>query len=437
MDVQASASGEAAAWTSPTYVDFGYVAFGNCAYESFTVTVPEGTPSGDYGLTWTYTCQLEGGGTCTGDTEDFDVQVSGEISSTTTTVSCSPDSITTSGYATCDISVSGSQANPPTGDVTLDTSSSTGSFSSSQCDISTGTCSVSYSDPTPGTYTVTANYPGDDNNEGSSASTTITVAAATTSTTTTVSCTPNPMSTADTATCTASVSGSSDNPPTGSVDFSSDSLGSFSQDSCDITSGSCSISYSNTSPGIYGITASYPGDTYNDPSTGTTSLTVTAPSQTAATPTTIEVVTEAASTSIRQAQTTTSVSCSPGTVASGTSTTCTVDVSGNGPTGLADFYTTSTDGAFDPESCSLSGGSCSVQYVDGQGGQPTITAEYGGDDGNLGSQGTTVITVTGGKQEQSCDGFYLTEGLAPAAPTTGDDNITSLSIGEERYPPAG
>jgi hypothetical protein len=64
-----------------------------------------------------------------------------------------------------------------------------------------------------------------------------------------------------------------------------------------------------------------------------------------------------------------------------------------------------------------------VQYTDGQNGQPTITAEYGGDDSNLGSQGATVVTITGGKQEQSCNGFYLTEGLAPAAPTTGDDNI--------------
>jgi len=519
MDVQASASGDAADWTSPTSVDFGYVAYGNCGYQTFTVTVPDGTPSGDYGLTWTFTCQLVGeGGTCTGGTVDYDVEVLGGISSTTTTVSCSPDPITTSGYATCDVSVSGSQANPPTGEVSFSTSSSTGSFSPSECDVSSGSCSVSYSDATLGSYTIIASYPGDDNNQGSSGSTAITVTGETSPTTTTVSCTPDPMSTTDTATCTASVSGSSSNPPTGVVDFTSsdESTGYFSPDSCDVSSGSCSASYTDTTPGTYTITASYPGDASNDPSSGSTSLTVASTSQTqtgtqtqAGTSTTVAcspdfittteystctasvsssgqnppsgnvefgtssgtgnfepsscdvssgscsvsyddptpgsytitatysgddynqgssgstgvVVTEVTTTSAQQAQTTSSVSCSPVSVSSDAATTCTVTVSGNSPTGLVDFYTTSTDGTFDPESCSLSGGSCSVQYTDGQNGQPTITVEYEGNESNLGSQGATTVTVIGGQQEQSCTGFYLSEGLAPAASTTGDDNI--------------
>jgi len=134
-------------------------------------------------------------------------------------------------------------------------------------------------------------------------------------------------------------------------------------------------------------------------------------------------VTEAASSIPQLTQTTTSVSCSPESVESDTSTTCTVTVSGNGPTGPVDFYTTSTDGTLDPESCSLVAGSCSVQYTDGMYGQPTITAEYGGDDYNLGSQGQTTVSITGGQEEEVCPGFYLSEGLAPAASTTGDDNI--------------
>jgi hypothetical protein len=105
--------------------------------------------------------------------------------------------------------------------------------------------------------------------------------------------------------------------------------------------------------------------------------------------------------------TSTSVSCSPGTVAVGASSTCTVTVTDTGagsvstPTGTVSFGS-SGPGSFDGNPCTLieaSSGvaSCSVSYVPGATGTPTrseaITATYGGDTTHAGSSGTTTVTV--------------------------------------------
>lgn len=309
MDVQAGVSGSAAGWITPGSIDFGYVAYGDCSQLPFTITVPPGTPTGDYEFDWTYACQLVGAeGTCDNYVASTDVSVQGTApaAATTTTVACSPNPMNVSTYATCEGSVSGSDSNPPTGSIQFSTDSSTGSFSPLACDVSSGSCSVSYYDTSAGSYTITADYAGDANNSASF---------------------------------------------------------------------------------------------------GTTGLTVVAP----ASPT----------------STTTSVVCTPGSIdTNSTETNCVASVTGNDPSGTVDFSTTSAGGGFNPSQCSLSDGSCSVQYSDSQSGTATITADYSGDSSNEASSGSFDVTVNGGQQQQtSCPSMYLTEGLAPAASTTGDDNV--------------
>ncbi|MDG6982745.1 MAG: hypothetical protein JRM74_04750 [Nitrososphaerota archaeon] len=105
-----------------------------------------------------------------------------------------------------------------------------------------------------------------------------------TSTTTSVSCSPatTPVSSGSTGSdtyCTATVTGSS---PTGTVVFSSSSsTGTFgfgvtfgSSLSCTLSSGACSLDYSDSAAGTPTITATYGGDSNNLGSSGTFALTV-------------------------------------------------------------------------------------------------------------------------------------------------------------------
>jgi parallel beta-helix repeat protein len=88
-----------------------------------------------------------------------------------------------------------------------------------------------------------------------------------------VSCSPNPVSIGSPVTCTATVSGSN---PTGTVTWStSSSAGSFNQSVCTLSDGSCSTTYTDSSPGSVIIAASYGGDSNNVPSSGLFILAVT------------------------------------------------------------------------------------------------------------------------------------------------------------------
>ena len=89
----------------------------------------------------------------------------------------------------------------------------------------------------------------------------------------------------------------------------------------------------------------------------------------------------------------TSLSCtSP--VKVGASSTCIATVSGNSPSGTVSF-TASGSGSFSSEVCTLTGGSCSVDYVPSTtaGSPQTINGSYGGDINSPPSNGTSSITV--------------------------------------------
>jgi PKD repeat protein/uncharacterized membrane protein len=86
-------------------------------------------------------------------------------------VSCSPNTIRVGTFTTCTITVAGSS---PSGDVTLSTSSVTGTFtpSTGKCTLQAGTCSVTYTDAATSNTTavISASYLGDPYNTGGSGS---------------------------------------------------------------------------------------------------------------------------------------------------------------------------------------------------------------------------------------------------------------------------
>jgi hypothetical protein len=108
-----------------------------------------------------------------------------------------------------------------------------------------------------------------------------------------------------------------------------------------------------------------------------------------------------------QDPTSTSVACSPGTVAVGKPSTCTAtvtDTAGSGqttPTGTVTFGS-GGPGSFTGSPCTLAQtspgvASCQVTYTPGASGTPTradtITATYSGDSAHMSSSGTTAVTV--------------------------------------------
>ena len=198
-------------------------------------------------------------------------------------------------------------------------------------------------------------------------------------TTTSLSCLPALIAPGSLTTCKATVSGSS---PSGTVTFSSStSTGTFTPVSgeCTLSSGSCSVSYTDTAIGTAGITAAYGGDSNNLRSSGTFLLTINS----------------------------LSVTCLDSSLPLsyyGTYTICTATVTGSSPSGEV-LWSSSAGGSFsEPPSttsapeCTLSSGSCSVPFlpslVSYEFSPVTITASYVGDANNAPSSDTFSITIT-------------------------------------------
>lgn len=103
-------------------------------------------------------------------------------------------------------------------------------------------------------------------NEGSN---TVSVVPAVVSTTTSVYCYPSSVGVGSSASCTATVAGST---PTSQVTFSSSGSGSFSSTTCQLSSGSCGVTFTPSVTGSQTITATYGGDSNNGPSSGTATV---------------------------------------------------------------------------------------------------------------------------------------------------------------------
>jgi hypothetical protein len=190
-------------------------------------------------------------------------------------------------------------------------------------------------------------------------------------TATSVSCV-SPTAVGTSSTCTAKVSGYH---PSGNVSFTASGSGTFlPNEVCTLSNGgSCSVSYvpSTTTGSPQTITGTYGGDTYNLPSSGTSSV----------------IVNPAASG--------TAAFCSSSTVSVGESVECTASVDGS-PTGAVDWSVTPAGAVtFSAISCVLNSTfDCTVSVTGEVVGGVTLKAQYMGDLNNNPSNGTVAITVS-------------------------------------------
>lgn len=303
-----------------------------------------------------------------------------------TSVTCSPDSLVVDEMTKCTATVSdtnGGVAMMPTGSVAFDSDNS-GIFTPSICQLAEAStdvsdCSVSYA-PVPGgegILHVGASYSSDTDHSGSTAST-FALNATVRTTSVILSCSPSSTMVGGTTACSVTVTDTSagtPTTPTGSISFSSDNFGSFGSTTCspkEISTGtaSCQATYTPSvgSEGTHQIRASYGGDVDHSGSSAV-GFTIVATAWT----------------------TSTSLSCSPSSLSDNSPTICTATVAnvnqGNtvAPTGMISLSTDKA-GTFNSTICRLSvasssPASCSVSYIPGIGnaGIHDIGASYGGD----------------------------------------------------------
>ena len=184
-----------------------------------------------------------------------------------------------------------------------------------------------------------------------------------------VTCFPAPVVVGSKTSCTAILANYSKT-PSGTVSWKSNETGTFSANSCTISSGSCSVSYKPSSTGVADINGTYSADKNSSSSFGTYSL------------------------AIAREATQITLSCSA-VLTVGESSKCTTTVAGYGtPSGNASF--TGTDsGTFNPVSCVLNRGSCSVQYTPLSVSSESITASYTGDSNNNASSSLPYVFTVG------------------------------------------
>lgn len=80
----ASATGSAAAWSSPDSYNCGTLSPGQKVTFGTTVSVPSDAAPGNYSLVWTVSCQGAGGEPCSGGTLDITIDVVGPTTTTQT-----------------------------------------------------------------------------------------------------------------------------------------------------------------------------------------------------------------------------------------------------------------------------------------------------------------------------------------------------------------
>src|SRR2546427_3863131 len=300
---------------------------------------------------------------------------------TSTSVACAPSTVVVGQSTSCTASVTDTSpgtASTPTGMVTFTPGGT--------CTLASGSCSISITPTVVGTLSVSANYGGDSTHGPSTGGTVVTVSRR--STGTSIGCSPNPVNLAQSTTCTATVTDSSPgvpSTPAGTVGFTSTGAGSSTGSLCSLVTGSigtasCNVTYSpsGTAPRtdtITGVFTSAASDSVHNGSQGMFSLSVGV------------VVVD---------PTSTSVSCSPGTVVVNQATTCTATVTDTASTGATPPTGTVT---FSPGgSCTLSNlsgasASCSVNITPSASGSLLVSASYVGDATHGTSSGSTSVTV--------------------------------------------
>ncbi len=233
-------------------------------------------------------------------------------------------------------------------------------------------CPVSFSTSALalGSHSISVVYVGDANNQPStSAAITQVVSAAPVTTATTLSASSGAITRGQAVTLTATVSGSvPGQAPSGSVQFMDGAVALGSPAA--LNNGVASLSTNALAVGSHSITASYAGDAAN------------APSMSGAT-----VV------SVSKAATTTTLTSSAPSVATGQSVTLSVTIAGQSPTGGVSFM----EGGVVLGTATLNAASTASAVINGlSDGTHNVTAQYSGDANNAASSSQVLVQTVGG-----------------------------------------
>jgi RHS repeat-associated protein len=223
---------------------------------------------------------------------------------------------------------------------------------------------------------LTAKYSGDDNYGPASGTATLNVISGKVTPTVTLSCTPNPVVSGASTTCAASVAPGS----TGSVVFTYNGGNPWTTVNVD-GSGNATVTngFLNAPLGSYTVTASYSGDSHFNAANASTTFTVNSGKTTP----------------------TVTLTCSPGTIISGQTSTCTAHVSG-GATGTVALYEWSTylwSLPLDDSGNAIGNANFDNLAEESPAQSIPLTVNYSGDSNFNTASATSTLTVTAGTSQ--------------------------------------
>ena len=289
----------------------------------------------------TITLQYGGDSMYSGSSATVVQVVNATLATTTTALTSSSNPAIVGRSVSWTMSVS-SAGGTPTGRVTLQDGSTTLTI----CTLSSGSCTYSSSALASGTHTLTATYSGD--SLFATSSTTLSQVVSTpsaTATTTSLTASASDINLGTSLTFTATVTDSS--AVTGTVSFQD---GSNTIGSCDLSSGSCQISYSPTTVGSDTYVASFLGSSLFLPSSGSAIVNVLK----------------------RQSSLQIAASSNPSPISSGVTYFATIDPSATG-------VVTATQAGNQVGSCQLASGQCSMEITFEIIGSQSLVFSYSGD----------------------------------------------------------
>jgi hypothetical protein len=201
------------------------------------------------------------------------------------TITCSPSTLPVGVTTNCSAVVSdqGVSTGQTVPQGTVEFFASGGSFSpATSCQLLGGSCSVNFTPAggSEGSIGVSGNYLGDADHSPRSAAP-YTIIATQRTVDISLSCSPSSVLGSQTSTCTVTVTDTSPGSPldpTGTVTFSDNAGGSFVPVSCNLSGGSCTVTYNSplvVVPTTVTITATYSGDTDHAGGSASTTIQVT------------------------------------------------------------------------------------------------------------------------------------------------------------------
>ncbi|MDC8453774.1 MAG: hypothetical protein LV477_12805, partial [Candidatus Nitrosotalea sp.] len=251
-----------------------------CALLSGSCTVSY-TPPINFANDITITANYGGDGTHSKSSSTSTIKAT-TLHPVTETITSSSETINPGTQVQLTTTIADSSSSPvtPSGIVSWNDNNMGGTFSQVSCVLSSAACAVSYTPPAnyAGSITITANYAGDSSHNANKGQFTLAISHLT-STTTTVAPSTVTINQGTGTEFTATITDTSSLPtiPDGMVSWSDGGAGgTFSLSFCNLSSASCSVSYtpSDNPPNSLTITAEYAGNSVHSGSTGTSVVTV-------------------------------------------------------------------------------------------------------------------------------------------------------------------